>query len=301
MLENKSTSGSESCEVQKDNKGVGSRFSVHKPSLFDNDWVSSAATQAPQDSWARYVLTNLSGTGGIYLTTLRTWFARFPKASTETKNQLGSFMTSDHLGAVNEIFWWEWMKQFCWSAEPVKGKKHKRPDYHVSKPADFFCEVTTQNISDEVREQLSGGDGVDLNHERAGTIERLFLKIQREKLGQIQYGAFQKRPSVLVLFDYTFWSGLGVPFDELAEYLFGKQNGFASLPSELSAIVYVDRTVRGGRLGMSQLRSAVYHNPCAQFRLPKSVLPMICQYDSKLAVVSPAKSLIERDGWIWVE
>jgi hypothetical protein len=276
-------------------------FNIRELSLFDSNWLSSAFTRAPQDSWAHDVLLNLASNGGIYLATLKAWFARFPKPSIEMKNQLENFVTSAHLGAVNEIFWWEWMKRFHWVAEPVDGKKQRRPDFHVTKPFDFFCEVTTQNISDEVKEKLSKDHAIDLKEERARTMERLFVKAQQEKLDQIRYGASQGRPSVLVLFDYTFWSAFGVPFDKLSGYLFGEQKWFLRLPSELSAIVYADRQVQNGRLGINQRRSAVYHNPYAQFRLPKTVFRMLFQHESTRDIVSPAKSLLEPEEWIWAE
>jgi len=268
-------------------------------SLIDSAWLSKAK-QAPHNSWAYEVLTNLIGPGGTYLNTLRTWFARFPKNSAEIANQLESLATPDHLGAVNEIFWWEWMKRFNWTAEPVIGRKSKRPDFHISIPSDFYCEVTTQNISAEVEENLSSRHAIDLNDERTRTIERLLIKARDEKLTQIQFGATRQKPTALVLFDYTFWSNFGVPFQELAKYL-GPLQGFRKLPSELSAIIYVERKVINGRLALSQLRSAVHHNPYAQFRIPETVFPMLVQYNSKFADIKPVQSLQEQDGWIWVD
>lgn len=274
-----------------------------KPPLFGDNWTSHVSTQAPKRSWAYQVMKSADA-GNVYLNTLRTWYYRFPrtsKTSIELKNRLESLRNEDHLGAVNELFWWECMKLFNWSAEPVVGRKHKRPDFKVTSPAYFFCEVTTLNISGRDRDDLSEGHGVGLNEEQTRTIDRLFLKILEEKLEQIQCGASEKKPNSLVLFDHTVWSQLGTEFYlKLAFHLLGEQMGFARLPRELSAIVYIERRVMAGRLGMSEQRAAVYHNPFAQIKIPPNVFQMIRQYDLELVEVPRIPSPTALDGWIWV-
>ena len=189
------------------------------------------------------------------------------------------------------------MKSCRWSAEPVSSGGSAKPDFLITSPTRYFCEVTTLNVSREDQETWSCGEGVLLNHEQ--TIKRILQKITSEKSTQIEYGAAQATATVLVLFDYTTWSALAWEFSQaLADYLLYSQVGFKALPLGLSAIVYVEKKIFGGRFAFSKLRSAVYHNPCAICKLPITRFTMFLQYVFHKPPI-PAHHSISSD-WIWL-
>lgn len=247
--------------------------------LFDNNWFDLASKKSPGNQWIDYVMNQINGPGKTYLDTLRNWFEKFPvseKYKKHLKNRIESFNNPDHLGGVNEIVWWEFINSFGWTAKPIDAGKGKTPDFHVTKPEDFFCEITTLNMS-EKETKLLGSLGVALDHNRS--IERIMKKVGSEKVGQIGYGASRKKPSFLVLFDYSFASHFATPFyDVLANFLLGETLGFKKLPTELSGVVYAERHVCRGKIGIGNKRSAVYHNPNALYKVTHSVFRMIRQY-----------------------
>ncbi|MCH7530107.1 MAG: hypothetical protein ACUZ8N_14905 [Candidatus Scalindua sp.] len=270
--------------------------------LFDEDWFSNASSRKVGKEWVDEVVNQINGSGGIYLSTLRLWFDRFPlsnKHKKHLKQALESFNNYDHLGAVNELAWWQFINSFGWSASPIKAGNYKRPDFHIIEPIEFFCEVTTSNLSEKEKKLIESGEGAPLNHNV--TIER-FLRVVEEKVEQIKYGASKKKPSVLILFDYTTWSGFGTQlYRELANILLGNIIGFSKLPSELSAIVYVERKVLPeGNIVFSKDRSAVYHNPNALFKLPISVFQMMRQF---LLHVEELQATLDQNksvNWFWL-
>jgi len=269
-------------------------------SVFDNHWLSLAASQADNDSWVKQVVKDIKGSGGIYLCILRIWFQRFPLKSNKDKGHLKegleSFNTKDHLGAVNELSWWELMTSFGWSAQPLPAFTTSRPDFHILTPTDFFCEVTTLNVSEKDRMLLDSGKGVRLNH--GPTIGRILRKITNSKKEQIEYGASKKKSSILVLFDYTTWSGFGARlYRELVHYLLGENFGFLSLPSELSAMIYTERKVIDGHIVISKERSAVYHNPQAVYPIPETIFQMMRQFFLRLDEVEPSEFITTKDHW----
>jgi len=248
--------------------------------LFDNTWFNSVFKRSRENQWIDYVMDQINGSGKIYIDTLRIWFERFPvsnKHKKHLKNRLESFNNSDHLGGVNEIAWWEFINSLGWTAKPIDAGKGNTPDFNITKPEDFFCEITTLNMSEKER-KLIGSVGVALDHNRS--IKRIMKKVVSEKAGQIEYGASRKRPSFLVLFDYSFPSHFETRFYyDLANFLFGDTLGFMKLPTELSGVVYVERNVDiEGKIYISKDRSAVYHNPNSLYKVSDSVFQMIRQY-----------------------
>ncbi|MBW2003564.1 MAG: hypothetical protein JRI72_02975 [Deltaproteobacteria bacterium] len=270
--------------------------------LFDDNWFDSASKKQRGNQWIDDVMDQINVTGGIYLNTLRLWFERFPgskKQKKHLKDRIESFTNSDHLGGVNEIAWWEFVNSFGWTAKPIDAGKRETPDFNVIKPEEFFCEITTLNLSEKERSSLDSGEGVSLDHNRS--IERIIKKVVSEKAGQIKYGASRKKPSVLVLFDYTFWSAFATQFYRaLANFLLGDNLGFMKLPTELSGIIYVERKVMDGKIGIGRDRSAVYHNPNALYKVPDTVFRMIRQYLIHMKEVPP---IVTQDGpahWFWL-
>jgi hypothetical protein len=241
--------------------------------LFDDNWCTLARSNG---------VSQLDDAGRIYDDTFRIWFQVFPvsnKQKRHLKQQLESFNIEDHLGGANELIWWNFMRLSHWCAIPIHASRGGRPDFEVTSPYEFFCEVTTLNLSDYEKTKFAARNSLPLDHDRM--IERIITKIGDDaKSKQIRYGFSQEKPSVLVLFDCTIWGGLPTQFyDVLAEFLLGSTSGATHLPVELSAIVYVQYTVLPeGQIGISKLRSAVYHNPNCEYKLPVSVFSMMNQY-----------------------
>ena len=267
--------------------------------LFDEAWQSRAVDGGFSDSWAHDVFPALDGDGGQYLATLVRWFTQFPAPSAKDRSalrtRLESFTTSDHLGAVNELTWYQFMRQLGFQIDPVSTAKTARPDFRLTGPTTVFAEVSTLNVSEREKTSLRVTGGVDLKHR--ATLRRLLLKAAGEKHAQFEYAASQGVPCLLVLFDYTFWSGLATDFYRfLASELLGDEPPtFAQLSKALSGIVYVERRVFGGRIVLSRLRSAVYHNPNACRSLDIGSFGMLRHFGRNIGEVIPR---VEGD---WIE
>jgi hypothetical protein len=258
--------------------------------LFDEAWQARAVAGGLGDSWANDVVAALDSTGGQYLATLDKWFTQFPALSATDRSvlrtRLESFMTSDHLGAVNELSWYRFMQQSGFPVDPVSTAKTARPDFRLTGPAAAFAEVSTLNVSQSEKASLRATGGVDLNH--GETVRRLMLKASDEKRAQFEYATTDGMPCLLVLFDYTFWSGLATDFYRfLASELLEGEPAFSELPSALSAIVYVERRVAGACIVLSRLRSAVYHNPEARHPLAPGAFNMLRQFGHDIGETAP--------------
>ena len=199
--------------------------------LFDATWLSQTQEKKSNDSWITAVID--SSEGSLYLDVLRVWFAGFPLSSIKDRRALNarleSFNTSDHLGGVNELSWWEFMRRTNLQAEPIPTTTKPRPDFKVLTPSEFFVEVSTLNVSQAEKKKLEREGAVPLDH--AETLRRLLLKAANDKKDQISYAASEQRPCALILFDYTTWSGFGTQFFRfLAHALLGKTLEYAQLP-----------------------------------------------------------------------
>lgn len=272
-----------------------------KPTVFDESWVARARkSSAP--SWAYEVMRVFETTGGIYLTSLRLWFDRFPlskKQKKSLKSRLESFKNEDHLGAVNELTWWKFMQQTGMKVMPIPTSDTPRPDFQVKAPVDFFVEISTLNVSNKDKAEFESGGAVALDH--SGTVGRILCKMTKQKCSQISYAADQNKPCVLVLFDYTTWSAFGTQFFRfLAEFLLGEKRGFRVLPCELSALVYVERKVSDGRLGISLDRSAIYYNPNAKHFFHEGIFPVLKQFRHPKTTLEPKEPESE-NHWFWLE
>ncbi|NOT96117.1 MAG: hypothetical protein HOP00_07395 [Nitrospira sp.] len=267
--------------------------------VFDEGWRMRVADDELGDSWAYEVIADLNGNGGRYLEILALWFGRFPVATKkqrcQLKARLESLSTSDHLGVVNELSWYQFMCDAGLQASPIPTTNTPRPDFRVMAPADFFVEVSTLNGSEAERNSLLVTGGVNLNHH--ATLRRLLVKAADEKDAQIAHAASEGKPCLLVLFDYTFWSGLATDcFHFLATGLLGGQRAFAQLPVALSAIAYVERRVLGGRIAISQRRSAIYYNPAAAYPLAPGSFDLLSQFRLDINEIKPKA----QEDWIWL-
>jgi hypothetical protein len=263
--------------------------------LFDATWLTQAQAKKSTDSWVTEVIAAPEGT--LYLDVLRVWFGRFPLNSIKDrralKARLESLNTSDHLGGVNELSWWEFMRRTNLHAEPISTTTNPRPDFKVLTPTEFFVEVSTLNVSEAEKKKLECEGAIPLDH--AETLRRLLLKAANDKKDQISYAASEGRACALVLFDYTMWSGFGTRFFRfLARALLGKTLEYAQLPVELSAIVYVERKVIDGRIAISRDRSAAYYNPHAKHPLPIGTFSVLRQFWCQMMETEPASP----DYWI---
>jgi hypothetical protein len=125
-------------------------------------------------------------------------------------------------------------------------------------------------------------------------------KVVSEKAGQIKYGASRKRPSFLVLFDYSFAGHFATSFYHvLAIFLLGGTLGFMKLQTELSGIVYVERNVNEeGKIWISKDRSSVYHNPNSLYKVSDSVFRMIRQYKIQMKEIPAMVTQNEPVYWL---
>ena len=216
---------------------------------------------------------------------IRLWFNEFPAVAKDKQKlceRLESFQDEQHLGGVNELAWWAFMRREGIGASVVATTKTPRPDFQLAPPPDCFVEISTLNVSEKDRNKLRAGESVALDHRES--IRRVVGKLTDEKHKQLIYAVNQRKPAVLVLFDYTEWSAFGTDFFKiLGEFLLGTEFGFKSLPPELSALVYLERKVLDGRIALSRDRSAVYYNPLAVQPLSSGSFPSLKQFWSQLA------------------
>lgn len=272
---------------------------ANRRQIFDDQWLKRARAGSGSASWASDVLATLDTTGEIYLCTLRMWFNQFPLTlgqKQQLRSRLESFRDDEHLGGVNELAWWAFMLREGLTGNPVPASSAPRPDFQLQPPTDCFVEVSTLNVSDKDKKMFERGESVALDH--AETIRRVIGKLTDEKQRQLMYAAAQKKRCVLVLFDYTTWSGFGTLFFKtLGEFLLGRQPGFKTFPPELSAIVYLERKVLpDGRIALSRHRSAAYYNALALHPLQPGTFSTLYQFWPQL-VSTEARTT---DHWIYL-
>jgi hypothetical protein len=272
---------------------------ANRRQIFDDQWLKRARAESGSASWGGKALATLDTTGGIYLCTLRMWFDQFPLTQgqkRQLRSRLESFRDDEHLGGVNELAWWAFMRREGVTGNPLPASSAPRPDFELQPPADCFVEVSTLNVSDKDKKKFEHEESVALDH--AETIRRVVGKLTAEKQRQMMYAADRKKPFVLALFDYTTWSGFGTLFFRtLGEFLLGRQIGFKTFPPELAAIVYLERKVLpDGRIALSRHRSAVYYNPLTPHPLPVSTFPSFNQFWLQLVSTEPRST----DYWIYL-
>lgn len=266
--------------------------------LFDENWKKEVKSRAIKNSWTKDVLDELSTTGGTYLSTIQDWLNQYPLTPKNKKwlaKHLQSPKTSDHLGGVNELAFWMLLKKEQYAVTPLAVNKSPTPDFKVNGSTGFFAEVSTLNVSDKDAAKFEAGDGIELNH--AESVYRFLGKLTDEKKKQLSYANDLQKPAVLVLFDYTEFSGYGTQFySHFAEVLLGEERGFYNLPKELSALIYLERKVIDGQIVINRDRSAVYHNPHAQYLLPIDTFPFINRFFGSMEFHKPNKE----EEWIYL-
>lgn len=264
--------------------------------VFGEEWLAAARALEGTKSWAAEAVAMFAPAGELYLSTLRRWFGVFPlkpRYKNSLRAALESFRNEDHVGAVNELSWWAFMEHEGLTVAPLPASTTSRPDFQITAPMQAYVEVSTVNTSVAERAAFAAGHGVELNHRE--TLRRHLGKLTDEKQRQLAFGAAAGIPSVLVLFDYTIWSGLATDFNGfLREHLLTR-SGFDELPRQLSTLVYVERKVLGGRIALSRLRSATYHNPAALYPLAPRTFPSLPEFPATVADALPPA-----DPWVWL-
>jgi len=270
-----------------------------KNTIFDENWKNLARVCDDKLSWVNDVMATFETTGGVYLASLRMWFNYFPlKAKQKNKlaTDIESLKTEDHLGAVNELAWWAFLQREKFQTKPIPTTSSPTPDFCVSAPSEFYIEVSTLNVSQQDLFKLQTGNSVHLNH--GEMLRRVLGKLTAEKQKQLSYASARKKPGVLVLFDYTTWSGYGAQFYRfLANFLLGRQNGFQYLPLELSALIYIERKVLDGRIAINRHRSATYYNPHPKYPLSMGSFESLNQFCSQMVESEPVSL---QEGWVFL-
>ncbi len=262
--------------------------------LYDDNWHSHVKSEDLVSSWAKNVLDDIAGDGEVYLSTVREWFFKYPfvnsNQSKHMKKRLKSLATEDHLGAVNELFSYNLARLLGWHLQ-VLAEKKSTPDFNVTSPTCFYCEITTLNTSQHDRNLFANGASAPLNHRIEAA--RILRKSAEEKIDQLRYGYNLQKPSVLVIFDYSTFSGLGTQRPRaLAGALLGSSAGLQGMPRELSALLYLERYVSEGRFRLRLSQSAAYHNPLADFPIEKDVFSWVRQFSlSEYTEIPPQLSM----------
>ncbi len=233
--------------------------------IFTDSWLKNSQ-YAGEDSWAFRVWRDRESDGSVYLEYIRNWYQHLPLGSAtkeQLRKRLENYKTEDHLGGVNELAWWVYMKQRGFDVVPIDTTDASRPDFHVKSPSEFIVEVTTLNSSrgDNVAFYQLAGAHLD----QEATVRRIIAKAnEEEKRAQFKYGADKGLASVLVLFDYSAFSGYGTQTEAAIEQtLLTETDNFSQLPHELSALIYVEKTGQHGKPAFVRSKTVVFHNPSA--------------------------------------
>ena len=220
-------------------------------------------------SWKSSVRDYIEESGGVYLEVLESWYNRFPGTDAQKKSlltHLVSSATEDHLGAVNELAWWQLFQSRGHQIEPIVRAKTATPDFiHKNKGIKIFFEVTTLNIAKNSNE-------VELESGSRHSVKRVAQKCASNKELQLLFGYERQSPSVLVVFNYDTWSGYGVNHHKVILEEFD----VTKLPESLSAIVFVERRVNSkGVPVFNKQQFAILENDGAKYKYDCSLLQSI--------------------------
>ncbi|MEZ8321419.1 hypothetical protein AB6C72_23705, partial [Vibrio splendidus] len=197
---------------------------------------------------------------------LESWYKRFPGSDTQKKSllrHLVSSVTEDHLGAVNEMAWWQLFQSRGHQIEPVARAKSSTPDFvHQHERGKTYFEVTTLNVA-----QNSGN--VELKSATKHSVKRVAQKCASDKKQQLLFGYERQSPSVLVVFNYDSWSGYGINHHKAMIEEFDT----TKLSESLSAIVFVERRVNSeGVPVFNKQQFNILENDGAKYRYDCSLL-----------------------------
>jgi hypothetical protein len=216
----------------------------------------------------------------LYLTKINNWFAKYPdipsKNKRELKSNLESYENEPHRSAVNELFWYNFALNLKWEIKPIPAQNkagENRPDFEVISPIAFNCEITTLN-------------GPDNKFSIEKELERIYGKwADKSKKAQIEWSLNEKKPHLLVIFDYSVMSGLGTQHQKsLPDFFQNPTKGsprspirLPILPEGLSAVLYLERYIDKGNFMLRMEKSVLIHNPNARFQLGDDIFDWLNQ------------------------
>lgn len=135
----------------------------NKIQLFNKDWLSYVKLINLSDSWADAVLQDITGYGCKYLSNINNLFQYYPDQSIKFKTEIESIDNVQHLGRVNELFWYNLAQKVGFEIEFIPSEDYlNKPDFYVNKPTAFYCEVTTINFSKDAVDNFICGTGSPL-------------------------------------------------------------------------------------------------------------------------------------------
>jgi hypothetical protein len=209
----------------------------------------------------------------LYLSKINIWFAKYPDISSknkrELKSNLESYENEPHRSAVNELFWYNFALNLEWEIKPIPAENkagENRPDFEVISPMAFNCEITTLN---------EPGKKFSLEKE----LKRIYEKwTDKSKKAQIEWSIKEKKPHLLVIFDYSVMSGLGTQHQKsLPDFFQNPTKGSPPLPEGLSSVLYLERYVDKGKFMLRIGKSVIIHNPNASLPLGNDALDWLNQ------------------------
>ncbi len=230
-------------------------------------------------SWAEEVLNDIDGNGGLYLSKINNWFQNYPgadKSKDQLKISLESYENGSHLGAVNELFWYNLALNLGWKLIPVPvidKKGQNRPDFECTSPTSFYCEITTLNWPNNNCNKKFPIDN-ELN--------RLYGKpTEKNKQAQTEWCQEQKKPQVLIVFDYSNFSGLGTQHQKsLSDFFQNPPEGFPPISEGLSAFLYLERYIEEGKFMLRMSKSELICNRNARFPIEKNIFDWLDQNEN---------------------
>jgi hypothetical protein len=235
--------------------------------IFDNNWINKSH---PEGSWANQVVEDFDNEGAIYLQELSEWYKKYPGSNKRKNGLKAGLLNSDnfsHLGAVNELSWWAYINSRGGDISPIPEGKNPTADFEIKLGEDTaILEVTTINVSLDESCQ-------NLQRSQVNTKRRIVNKVTKDKLPQFKYGSNKGKSVILVVFNYDEWSGFGTQLcRDIVNHL--SQN---DVPKDLSAIVYLERSVRDGKSMFKNSSTSIFLNPNAEFSIGECIIESLME------------------------
>ncbi len=174
--------------------------------IFDEIWRKNALQQN-RKSWALDAIENFTGEGQKYLMLLSNWYAMYMEATDSDGHllrRLKSYENNMHVEGVHELTWHVYLNMQGMEVTPIPTRKNeKTADFYVTGSCSYYMEVTSLNPRGTKDEESLK------NLDNENTLKRIFRKLD-DKAQQLNTAVTEKAPGVIVIFDYSEFSGLGV-------------------------------------------------------------------------------------------
>ena len=243
--------------------------------IFDETWRADVLQQC-ENSWALDAVDNNTGEGQEYLMLISNWYGMYMEASDADGHllrRLRSHKNTIHVEGVHELTWHAYLNMHGMEVTPIPTRRNeKTADFHVNGSSSYVMEITSLNSSETKDEQSCK----TLDSEK--TLKRTLRKLNY-KAQQLNTAVKDGVAGVVVIFDYSEFSGLGVNNCSFIEqYLNCTDNAHYSWSRNISALVFIHRDVLDGRPSIRRNRSAVFHNPIAYYPVNESVFTDLVQH-----------------------